>query len=146
MLAVQIYGMHGIVAKIHQCPSTRKELRQFIVELIPKENPNLLLIDNLQHYFTDLPDLYQTVKVLEHSLNHLHQKCGVKCKVVFAASTASLASLYQESLIDLIPGRILVTTSKVQSGTSEKSFSVQGIDYGFYVDPQGMFRIKVTNS
>lgn len=120
--------------------SNRQELREFIVEQLPTERPNLVLIDSLQHYFSDLPDIYQTIKILENSLNFLHQRCGVECKVVFATSNASLAGFNENCVRDLIPGRVLISPA-VRSGRT--CFSVQGLEFEIFEDKGGSRRIKL---
>ena len=133
---------YGLTHLLDQDFHVRLELRQLLVEQLPKESPNLLLIDNLQHYFTDLSDLYQTVKILEHSLNYVRQKNGSRCHVIFASLSSSLASFNQNTLSRLIPGRIVISPSKVPTGMPGRCFSVQGLLFNLFEDPQGEQMIR----
>ncbi|KAL5260428.1 hypothetical protein ACHWQZ_G010528 [Mnemiopsis leidyi] len=121
---------------------SRKELRQFLVEQLPKESPDLILIDNLQHYFSDLPDLYLTIKILEHSLNFNRKRQGRQCHVILASQSSSLAPLNQNTLSCLIPGRIVVSPLKVSPKIPGRCFSVQGTEFNLFEDPRGEQNIR----
>ena len=111
-----------------------------MVEQLPTEKPDLLLIDLLSAYFTDLPDLYQTIKVLEHTLAHTRRSGGGECRVVLACSSTAIAPLNAATLGELITGQLFVS-SQIHPESKKSYFSVQGTDFVIKKNEEGLLKI-----
>ena len=99
---------------------SRDELKRFIVVELPKIRPSLLLLDSLSSYFTSTAELYQLIKILDHTLHYtpsIH-------KVVLASSTTSLSSVPESLLCELISGQ--VTIASHISAPADTVYTVQG--------------------
>ena len=119
----------------------RKELLRFLIEDLRSSPPCLLIIDHLSSYYTDLPDLYQTVSILKFTLRNIRQQHHKYIRVVMSDSTANIASFNKDTLAVLIPGQIQVT-SHINPENQESYYSVSGKSFSIVKDPGGQAKLR----